>query len=266
MVLVLTEEAGVDTLRFSWHFLGRQVRATTRLPSAFFLSSFHPFVWMLLFGSLFSVMASVKGFPPGSYVQFLAPGIAVMAALFGATYSGLGILGDLHSGLLDRFLAAPVPRLSVIAGPLLGTALNTVLQSAIILLTAVAMGARPRGGVGGVLMVFFTVALMGSAFAALSHGLALLTRQQRTMISVVNFISLPLVFLSTMTLSRALMPAWMRAVSYFNPVDWAVTVSRSAFAGTLDAGALLRLGLLAVVSAGAWGFAIYALNRFQNSG
>lgn len=255
----------METLAFSAHFFRRQLRATTRIPAAFFLSSFHPFVWMLLFGSLFQAMATVRGFPAGSYVQFLAPGIAVMSALFGATYSGLGILGDLHSGLLDRFLASPAPRAAIIAGPLLGTALNTVVQSAIILLTAMLMGARPAGGVAGVLLVFLAVGMLGSAFSALSHGLALLTRQQRTMISVVNFISLPLVFLSTMMITRELMPAWMRAASYANPVDWAVTVSRAAFGGEMGPGTWRSLALLTGVTIVAWAFALHSLLRYQRA-
>lgn len=255
----------METLRYSWHFFRRQMRATARLPVAFFLSCFHPFVWMLLFGSLFQAMASLRGFPSDSYVQFLAPGIAVMSALFGATYSGLGLLGDLHSGLLDKFLAAPVPRLSILVGPLLSTGLNTVVQAAIILITAVAMGARPRGGWPGLLVVLLTVGILGSTFSALSNSLALLTRTQRTMIAVVNFLSLPLVFLSTMIINRELMPAWMRAVSYFNPVDWAVTVSRIAFNDRLDLQNMAPLALLALLATLAWSSVYWSLLRYQKT-
>ena len=255
----------METLRFSLHFFHRQVRTSVRLPSSFFLSVFHPFVWMVLFGSLFQVTASLRGFPGGSYIQFLAPGIAVMAGLFGATYSGMGTLGDMQSGLLDKFLAAPIPRASIIAGPLLNTALNTVVQAAIILATAVWMGARPRGGVAGVLLVFLVVGMLGSAFSALSHSLALVTRTQRTMVSVVNFISLPLVFMSSMMIARELMPAWMRTVSYFNPVDWAVTVSRAAFGGTLGPETWRPVGLLAAVTAVAWIVAVRSLSYYQRS-
>lgn len=255
----------METLRFSLHFLRRQVRTTLRLPSSFFLSCFHPFVWMVLFGSLFQATASLRGFPGDSYVQYLAPGIAVMAALFGATYSGMGTLGDLQSGLLDKFLAAPVPRAAIIAGPLLNTALTTIVQAAIILATAMWMGARPSGGAGGLLLVFVVVGLLGSAFSALSHTLALLTRTQRTMVSVVNFISLPLVFMSSMMIARELMPWWMRTASYYNPVDWAVTASRAAFSGQLGPELWRPMGLLAVVTALAWLVAIRSLLHYQST-
>ena len=255
----------METIRHTIFFFTRQIRANFRLPAALLLSIFHPFVWMFLFGQLFQEVASLRGFGTDSYVQFLAPGIAVMSAIFGSNYSGLGTLGDIHSGLLDKFLASPVPRSSIILGPLLNTTLQTVLQSAIILLTAIGMGARPDGGVVGLLVVLLTVALLGGTFAALSHSLALITRNQRTMISVVNFISLPLMFLSSMMMARDLMPSWMRILAVINPVDWAVTTSRAAFNGYAGPEILRSFGLLALFAGLAWGFTIRALFHYQRS-
>ena len=256
----------MDSLRHSFFFFQRQARTALRMPTAFFLSSFHPFVWMVLFGSLFQATADLRGFGAGPYVQYLAPGIAIMSALFGATYSGLGMLGDIHSGLLDKFLVTPVPRIAIIAGPLLNTTLQTVLQAVIILLTAIVMGARPRGGPGGILLVFLAVALLGSTFAAISNSLALITRTQRTMIAVVNFVSLPLVFLSSMMMSRELMPRWIQTVASLNPVDWAVTVSRSSFSGRFGLEEFRSLAFLFAFAACAWMFAFRSLLRYQRSG
>ena len=80
----------------------------------------------------------------------------IMTAQFGATYSGLGdILGDLHSGLLDKLLAMPRLAECYPRGPLLQTTIQTVLKSAVILITAFAMGDRPRGGMLGVLTLLW---------------------------------------------------------------------------------------------------------------
>jgi ABC-2 type transport system permease protein len=128
-----------------------------------------------------------------------------------------------------------------------------------------AMGARPRGGVLGVLLVFFVVGLVGGAFAAVSNSLALVTRTQRVMVSVVNFISLPLIFLSTMMISRNLMPGWIRVLAAINPIDWAVTVSRAAFNGSFDAWMLRPLGLLVAITGVAWLVALRSLIRYQRS-
>jgi ABC-2 type transport system permease protein len=256
----------VEALRHSRIFFLRQARTSLRLPAALFLSSFQPFVWMILFGHLFQSVSTIRGFEADSYLQFLAPGIAIMSALFGATYSGLGTLGDIQSGLLDKLLAMPVSRGAILVGPLLLTTIQTVIQSAIILFTGVGMGARPRGGTLGVLTLFFAAALLGSSFSAISHGLALLTRRQRTLISVVNFISLPLTFLSSMMMSHNLMPRWIRNLALFNPVDWAVTAGRAAFEGYSWPDILNPLGLLTIFSLSAWVFAMQSLKVYQRSG
>jgi hypothetical protein len=86
---------------------------------------------MLLFGQLFSKVTTIEGFESGSYVQFLAPGISIMTALFGAAYSGMGILGDIDRGVLDRMLATPVSRGAVIAGRILHSAVQVIVQASI---------------------------------------------------------------------------------------------------------------------------------------
>lgn len=242
----------MGTIRQAAVFFLRQARTSMRLPAALFLSSFQPLVWMVLFGHLFRAVSTVRGFEGGSYVQFLAPGIAIMTAQFGATYSGLGILGDLQSGLLDKVLVMPIARSAILIGPLLQTTLQTVVQSALILVTAFVMGARARGGVLGILALFAAAALLGSTFAAISNGLALITRRQQTLIAVVNLISMPLTFLSSMMMSHRLMPGWMASIARFNPVDWAVTAARSAFEGEAWLGVLEPLGLLLAFALVVW--------------
>lgn len=247
-------------------FFARHLRKTLRNPSALLLASFHPFIWLVLFGPLFQSVASLHAFRSDSYYQFLAPGIAIMSAFFGSTYAGLTMLADIQSGLLDRFLATPVSRSAIVIGPLLNTAVQTTCQAAIIVLTAIGLGARPQGGAAGILLVFLAVALVATACAALSHGVALLTRTQRLLISIVNFISMPLVFLSSMMMPHELMPAWMRRLALLNPVDWAVTASRAAFDGG-DASRILQpMLLLAFATLAAWLFAARCLVAYQRHG
>jgi ABC-2 type transport system permease protein len=60
---------------------------------------------------------------------------------------------------------------------------------------------------------------------------ALLARRQEVLAAAVNFVALPLTFLSSMIMSSGLMPGWMLAAARFNPVDWAVVAARSGFEG-----------------------------------
>ena len=73
----------------------------------------------------------------------------------------------------------------------------------------------------------------GSGFAGLSHGIALRTRQEASMIAVAQFISLPLLIFSSLLIARALIPGWMQSFSLLNPVEWAVRAARGeALPGT----------------------------------
>lgn len=245
-------------------FFVRQARQARRMPAILFLANFQPMVWMLLFGQLFQSISTIPGFGNGPYVRFLAPGIAIMTALFGSAYAGLGLLGDMHSGVLDYFLASPVRRGALIAGPLLYTGVQTIFQAALILVVALLMGARPTGDIPGVILVLIAAALLGIAFGAISNALALFTRRQQVLIAAVNFLSLPLTFLSSMIMARELMPNWIRTASYINPVDWAVTTARGGFEGTLS-GVGWRLGLLATFASLCCVLATAAFRKYQET-
>jgi len=232
-------------LHDTWYLFLRLVRATLRMPVFVIISVVQPILWVLLFGQLFRSVTTIQGFGASSYVQFLAPGIAIMTALFGAAYSGMGILGDIDRGVLDRLLATPVSRGALIAARILHAATQVILQALIILGVATLLGARPHGGITGIGVVLLSASLLGAAFAAFSNALALLARRQELVIAVMNFVILPMTFLSSMIMSRNLMPPWILSVSRFNPVNWAVTAARDGFEGRAPAELATCLALLA---------------------
>jgi ABC-2 type transport system permease protein len=247
-----------------WHLFVRLVRASLRMPVFVIISIVQPILWVLLFGQLFQAVTALPGFGARSYVQFLAPGIAIMTALFGAAYSGLGMLADIDRGVLDRMLATPVARGALLASRVLHAAAQVSLQSAIILLVAAAIGARPHGGIAGVALVLLAAALLGAAFASFSNALALLTRRQELVIAAMNFIVLPATFLSSMMMSGNLMPGWIRSAARFNPVNWAVVAARSSFEGSWQV--LPRnLGLLAAFAIAAAWLAALSFERYRRS-
>ena len=247
-----------------WHLFVRLVRASVRMPVFVVISIVQPILWVLLFGQLFRAVAALPGFGAASYVQFLAPGIAIMTALFGAAYSGMGMLADVERGVLDRLLATPVARSALLAARILHAATQVSLQSAIILLVSAAIGARPHGGIPGVALVLLAAALLGAAFGAFSNAVALLTRRQELVIATMNFIVLPATFLSTMMMSGNLVPPWIRTAALFNPVNWAVVAARGGFEGRWH---LLprNLGLLAAFAVAAAWLATASFARYRRA-
>ena len=107
---------------------------------------------------------------------------------------------------------------------------------------------------------------MAIGFGAMSHGVALLARQEETMVGLMNFLLLPLTFLSTAFMQKDLVPGWIADVARFNPVNWAVEAGRAAAMGSTDWGVVAgRSALLAAFSALKVTFSVRAFRAYQRS-
>jgi ABC-2 type transport system permease protein len=249
-----------------WHMTQRKLRALLRQPWYLALTLVQPIIWLLLFGALFRRIIEIPGFHGGSYIDFLTPGIVVMTALFSSGWNGMGMLNDLDRGVLDRFLVSPVRRWPLIAGPLIQVAIVVTIQSLIVVALGLLVGATFPGGVRGVLVLVGVSVLLGAALAGISNGIALLARREETLIAAVNFIVLPLTFLSATFMQENLIPAWIREIARFNPVNWAVQAGRSALSASPDWGlvASRSVYLLALTVVCGW-FATHAFHSYQRS-
>jgi ABC-2 type transport system permease protein len=244
----------------------RGIRVLIRQPAYLGITLTQPIIWLLLFGALFKAVTQIPGFHGGSYIDFLTPGIVVMLAITSAGWTGMGFIEDINGGVMDRMLATPVWRGALNTGSVIYAVLTIVIQSALIVLLALALGADYKGGVGGVLILVVLAGLLGAAFASLSNGLAVLTRQRETLIGAVSAVVLPLTFLSSALMQQSLVPAWIRTVAKFNPVNWAVEAGRSAAMEKIDWGLLAsRFGLLAALALLCGVFATRAFSVYQRS-
>ncbi|MDQ3656696.1 MAG: ABC transporter permease [Chloroflexota bacterium] len=216
----------------TWYLLWRHIVTTIRIPIWLFVTIVQPIIWLTLYGQLFRRVVEIPGFDAGSYIQFLTPGVLIMSALFGAAWSGMGIISDLNDGIMDRFLATPIRPSAIVTAAVLHAVLTGLVQAVIILLMSLVLGARVPGGLGGVLAILLMASLLAGGLAFISNGIALVTRREETLISVANFFGTPLLFLSTAFMAADLMPGWIRAIARFNPVNWAIDASRAAMAGT----------------------------------
>jgi len=247
----------------------RNLTALMRQPAFVLITLIQPAIWLLLFGALFEKVVEIPGFGSGgrSYLEFLTPGVVVMTALFSAAWAGTVYIEDMSLGVMDRLLASPVRRAAMINGTVVYQGIVSIAQTAVIIGIGYAAGARfERPGVGLVL-TFTGAALLTVVFAALSNAVALLARDQNALIGVSQLLTLPLVFLSSAIMDPALAPPWLRTVTTYNPVDWAVVVSREGLSAATDwslvgprLGALLGLALVM-----SW-LATQAFRAYQRSG
>ena len=245
------------------HLAGRGVRALLRQPWFVAVTLVQPVVWLLLFGALFE---NVVPSPGGDYIAYLTPGIVVMTALFSNGWAGMGFITDAEGGVMDRLLVSPARRGALIGGSLVHQQVTTLVQTAIILGLGLATGARFPGGLLVTLAFVGCTVLLGAAFASYSNALALLLRTQESVIGAVNFVVLPLSFLSAMLVPTELLPHWIANVARWNPVNWAVEVGREMLAADVHWGLVgTRAAALAVLAAVAGWLSARAFSAYQKS-
>jgi len=253
-------------LAHTWFMLGRQTRNLLRQPIWIFIILIQPLFWLLLYSQLFRRIVDLPGFGTNSYIQFLTPGIVIMTAFFSALWSGMAMIDDLDRGVIERFLATPARRSSLVLGHIAQAAGNSMIQALIVLGIGYLLGARVSGGALGWLVILAVAALVCACFSGISHAIALFARREETMIAVSNFIGLPLLFLSSTLIARDLMPDWMRWGATFNPVEWGVVASREAvMPGTDWARVALYLTLLAVIATATAAFATWSFRAYRRS-
>jgi ABC-2 type transport system permease protein len=256
----------IRALRHSGHVTLRYLRAFVRQPAWVAISLVQPMIWLLLFGALFRRVVEIPGFGGGSYIEFLTPGVVVMTAISSAGWSGMAFVDDMHSGVLDRFLVSPVWRGALNVGSLAYGSLTIAVQALVIVGVGLVAGAHFPNGVAGVAVLVVVACLLGAVFAALSNALALVVRQRETLIAAVTSVLLPLTFLSSAFMQQALVPAWIREIARFNPVNWSAEASRSAAIGHTDWSLVgSRVGLLlALLLVSSW-LATRSLRAYQRS-
>ena len=102
--------------RVAWAIALRTWRNTFRRPVVLAFSFVQPLIWMTFFGFLFH-RYPLDLFDPGiSYTTFLAPGVAAMTVLFGASQAGILFVRDYQSGFLTRMLGTPAGAGAQLAG------------------------------------------------------------------------------------------------------------------------------------------------------
>lgn len=203
-------------------FARERVRAVT--------SFAQPLLYLLVFGTGLgaTVRAGIGG--TGDYRIFLLPGVIVMTSLFTSMFSAVSITWDREFGFLKEILVAPIGRKAIVAGKVAGGATTSSIQGLAILLMA------PIVGLNLSLVRVITVIpiLVIFALTVNSLGIALASRvsTMQGFFVIMNFITLPLFFLSGALFPLNSVPIWLRTLAYANPAAYAVDAIRRTLIST----------------------------------
>jgi len=240
----------------------RLVSGTIRMPLFALIALIQPVFWLFLFGNLFGPLlaAGKADVSTTAYQAMLVPGLTIMAAYFSSAYAGMYTLQDADSGMLARQMAAPVSRNSILLAYVLHAALLVVAQSTLLLGVAALCDFGSNQPGAAFMYTVGAAALTAFAFASLSIALALLAGRPEPVIGIMNFIALPMLFLSQALTGAAPTHPTMAMLAQFNPVNWAVMIARDGYLrGSGDVMAVAKLLIFALV---AFTLAMYSYRRY----
>lgn len=225
----------------------RWVRRLSREKFSMLFTLVQPMLfWLIFFGNLFQRAADTQVVQAPNYISFLAAGVVVMTVLNNGLAGGVDLLFDKENGFLERLMSTPIHRTSVILSRFIFVMAITSLQILVILGVAFLFGVRPATGWLGVVVILLIGVLFGVGLTAISMAMAFSVRSHGDFFSVLGFLSLPMIFLSSALVPLAAMPLWMQALAMFNPMTWAIDAVRPLILSGW-AEAMPRVGMVIVI-------------------
>ena len=187
-------------------------------------SLMQPLLFLVVFGaglsSTLKGSASFGGAGGLSYIQFMYPGIIGMAILFTSIFGAMSIVWDREFGFLKEVLVAPIDRSAVAIGKALGGTTQAMIQGLILLVLAPFVGVKLS-----VLTVLTMIPLAAVlAFGLSSFGVALASsmKSMQGFQVVVNFLMMPMFFLSGALFPLNGLPGWMTVLTRIDPASYGI--------------------------------------------
>jgi len=162
--------------------------------------------------------------------------------------TGVSVLWDKQFGFMKEILVAPVSRTQIMLGKALGGMTTSILQGLLLLLAAAAIGVRPPGVIE-LLQVLVFMFLISMSFVSI--GLAIASRMEDPVAFpiVMNFLIMPLFFLSGALYRVDMAPGWLSVLSHIDPLTYGVDGIRGAILGTSQFPMWLDFAVLGVFAA-----------------
>ncbi|MFG2334351.1 ABC transporter permease [Streptomyces sp. NPDC048604] len=224
-------------LRDSMTMLRRNLKHAQRYPAMTVSTVVMPVMMLLLFNYAFGgalgagIAPGAQGGSGGAYIDYVAPGIILMAATAGAVATAVGVCVDMTEGIVNRFKTMSISRASFLTGHVVGSVIQTLLAIALVVGVALAIGFRPNATFVEWLAAAGLLAGLTLALTWLSAGVGLIARTPES----ASNIPLPatfLPFLGSAIVPTDSMPAGLRWFAEYQPFTPVIETLRGLLMGT----------------------------------
>ncbi len=238
----------------------RQIKKYFRARSRIIGALGQPLLFLLAFGFGFGSIFQQAG--QGNYIQFLGPGIIMMSVLFTAVFSGIDLIWDRQFGFLKETMVAPVPRWQIMLGKTLGGATVASFQGLIVFVLTLFVGFRPHNLLMlPVAAVFvFVIALL---FTSLGIAIASSIEDMQGFQLIMNFLVMPIFFLSGALFPLQGLPRVMDIVTRFDPLTYGIDGIRHSLIDLGKFGIATDLLVVVALAAILLGIGSYLFEKIQ---
>jgi len=204
----------------------REIKVFQREKSRVVSSIVQPLMWLFLFGSGVGASISISEV---NYQDYIYPGILSMSVLFGSVFFGLYIVWDRKLDVLKAVLVAPVSRISIFFGKVLGGCTDVIIQVLILFLFSFLF---PSINLWGIPLALLILSITSIAMVSMGLAIGSLFESLEGFQVIATFVVFPLFFLSGALFPvNDRLPAWLHGVVKLNPLTYTVDGVRGALLG-----------------------------------
>ncbi len=222
-------------------------KETIRQPVWIFVMLFQPLCYLFLYAPLLKNMAESSPHAQSFAIAAFLPGLIAMMAFFGTAYVGFGMVDELRAGVIERLRVTPMSRMALLLAKTLRDSIVLVIQSILLVLVAIPFGFHVN--IAHMALAMLVVMLICVGVAPFSYTIALLLKSEDALAPIINFFSQPMLLLSGVLLPLIFAPNWIKTMSTFNPLTYAVDALRAIFAGNIsDMVVIQGIAILALIA------------------
>ena len=204
----------------------REIKVFQREKSRVVSSIVQPLMWLFLFGGGVGASVNIGGV---NYQDYIYPGIMAMSVLFGSVFFGLYIVWDRKLDVLKAVLVAPVSRISIFFGKVLGGCTDVTIQVVILFFFSFLF---PTISPWGIPLALLMLTITSIAMVSLGLALGSLFESLEGFQVIATFVVFPLFFLSGALFPvNDRLPAWLKGLVKLNPLTYTVDGVRGALLG-----------------------------------